>query len=76
MIVAHLDDQARLDRLPFARAFGAPAARSAGRLAGEAGAASDRLEAVREIRLVLGRERRGEADMVELAVGAVETDQQ
>ena len=36
MIVAHLDHELRLHRLPFAAALGAPAARSARRFAGEA----------------------------------------
>ena len=37
MIVADLDHELRLERLPFRRTLGRPAARSAGRVAGEAG---------------------------------------
>src|SRR6478609_12128774 len=36
VVVFDFDDQFRSERFPFAGAFGAPAARAAGRLAGEA----------------------------------------
>src|SRR5215510_12030326 len=44
MIVAHLDNEIRLYRLPFAAAFGAPPARTAGRFAGESGRRYQRFE--------------------------------
>lgn len=37
MIVGDFDNDFRIDRFPFAAAFGTPAARTAGRVAGETG---------------------------------------
>ena len=47
VVVADLDHELRLQRLPFAGALGAPAARAARRVAGEAGRRAQRLELAR-----------------------------
>src|SRR5687767_11513553 len=48
MIVAHFDDKVGPQRLPFGGAFGAPAARRAGRVAGEAGWLDESFEPLRQ----------------------------
>jgi len=53
MVKANLDDQFRSDRFPFAATLGAPAARAARRLAGEAGSAAQVFELFRQHRPLL-----------------------
>src|SRR5690606_13989563 len=76
VVVAHLDDQRRPQRLPVGAARRAPAARAAGRVAGEAGRLDQRLQAARQRGPLAGRDGRGEADVVEAAAVVVETEQQ
>ena len=47
LVVEHLDDELGLERLPFGRALGRPAARAARRVAGEARRLDQRLELLR-----------------------------
>src|SRR3984885_12334121 len=76
VVVPDLDDQLRPQRLPFAAALRAPAARPARRLAAETRRPlqSANLSGQRWP-LVIG-DRRGEADMVQQALRVVETEQQ
>ena len=54
MVVADLDDELRLERLPFGRALGRPAARAARRVAGEAGRRDQLFQLRGQRRLFLG----------------------
>lgn len=76
MVETNLDDQFRLHRLPFSAALRAPAAQAARCLAGEAQPTSQRLELRRERRAVFIGDGRCEADMIELPLIVVETEQQ
>src|SRR3954453_5571074 len=80
VVVFDFDDQLRAERFPFAGAFGAPAARAARRLAGEAAALARRLAELfdlrRELLALAGGEGRAEPDVVEEAVFVVEAEQQ
>src|SRR6185437_9442319 len=76
MIVADLDHELRLERLPLRRALGRPAARAAGLVAGEAGRADQLFELLGQRFLLAALHRRGEADMVEQARVVVEPKQQ
>src|SRR5690349_5482828 len=76
MVVADLDNELGPKRLPVSRAFGAPAARTARCIAGEAGRLDQTLEKPGELGPLGTRNGRGEADMVELALLVVETKQQ
>src|SRR5262249_696516 len=76
MIVAHFDDDLWFDRFPLAAALGAPAARAPRRLAGETRRFHERLEFLGQRRALCVRNGRGEADMVELALVVVETEQE
>src|SRR5688572_10573836 len=76
VVVADFDDELGVERLPFGAALRAPAARAAGRVAGEAGRLDELLEPLRERGLVLGADRRAEADVVEQAPVVVEPEQQ
>src|ERR1043166_1610375 len=75
MVVAHFGDQLGPQRLPFAGPLGAPAARPAGRIAGEARRRDQLLQLSGQRLLVLGRDRRGEADMIEPALLVIEAEQ-
>ena len=76
MVVSDLDDQLRPQRLPFAAALRAPAARAARRLTRETwrGLQSAQLSG-QGFPLVIG-DRRGEADVIQQALRVVETEQQ
>src|SRR6185295_5742681 len=76
MVVADLDHELGLERLPYRRAFGRPAARTTGRVAGEALRRRELLQPRGERGLVLRRNIGGEADVVEQAVVVVEAEQQ
>ena len=52
IVVAHFNHQLRSERFPFGAAFGAPAAGTAGRLAGKARSARDRVQFVRQLRAI------------------------
>src|SRR5687767_8382326 len=76
VIVAHLDDQLRRQRLPLGRPRRAPATRTARRLTGEARRLHEFLEALRD-RLLLGvRDVRREADVVQQPRAVVQPEQQ
>src|SRR5262245_12685289 len=68
MVVADLDHERWLQRLPFRRSLGRPAARSTRRAAGEAGLADQLLPLLCERRLVLVRDVRCETNMVQQAL--------
>src|SRR6476620_2368650 len=76
LVVAHLDHELRLQRLPLFGAFGAPAAWSSRRLAGKARRRDAGLELRGQRRAVLVGDGCGEADMIELAGIVVEPEQQ
>src|SRR5258705_7772819 len=76
MIEADLDHKLGLQRLPFARALGRPAAWPARRVAGEAGRRDEVLELGGQRRLLLPWDARGEADMMQQAVIVIEPEQQ
>src|SRR5262245_6483747 len=76
MVVADLDHELGLQRLPFARPFGRPAARAAGCISRETRRCDQPLELLGERRLVLALDRRGEADMVKETFAVVEPEQQ
>src|SRR5687768_16117650 len=76
MIVAHLNDQFRLQRLPLRRALGGPAARTSRRVARESDASAQGFEFLRKCGAVHSREGRGEADMIELALRIVDAKQE
>src|SRR4029077_8863264 len=61
MVVADLDHELRLERLPLAGALGRPAARTARRVAGESRRRDQNLQFFGERRLVLALDRGGEA---------------
>jgi hypothetical protein len=72
VVVAHLDDQPRGERLPLARALGAPAAGPARRAAGETGIPFQRDHDVGDLLAIRNRETRREANMVEQSFVVVE----
>src|SRR4051812_10683399 len=76
MIVADLDDKLRVERLPLRRACGRPPAWSTGRIAGEARRSDQLLQLLGQLRFVLARDRRREADVIELAIVVIESEQQ
>src|SRR3954471_6641962 len=76
MIVADLHHMLRLERLPLRRTLGRPATRPARRLAGEAWRRDIALELLGQLRLVVARDVRREADVIELAAVVVEAEQQ
>src|SRR5215472_11409341 len=76
MVIAHFDNELGAKRLPFAGALGAPAARTARSAAGEAGWRDELLQAARQRRLFLGRQRCREAGVVEEALLVIEAEQQ
>src|SRR3954468_11109945 len=65
VIEADLDHQLRTQRLPLAAAFGTPAARTAGRLAGKSGRLAQRFQPLGQCAAVVIGDGRGEADMIE-----------
>ena len=75
MVKAHFNDQFRSKRFPGSTSFRAPAARSSGCIAGETGRFSKSFQTARQLRTGVIRNRRGKADMVELALKAVEAEQ-
>ena len=74
MIVGHLDDDFRIDRFPFARAFGAPTARTAGRVAGKSRRFPERFELFRQCRALARFECRSKPDVMELAVITIKAE--
>src|SRR4051794_37622301 len=76
MVVAALDHELRPERLPLARAFRRPAARTAGRIAGEAGWGDQLFQFLGQRRLVITRDGRGEADMMQETLTVIEPKQQ
>jgi len=76
VIVLHLDDQPGPQWLPLTATLGRPAAGTARRIAGEAGAAAQPLELARQRRPVGIGYRRREADMIEQALIVIEAEQQ
>jgi hypothetical protein len=76
VVVAHLDDQPRGERLPLAGALGAPAAGPARRAAGEARRRDQRLEPGQQRLPGGGGEAGGEAHVVEQPVAVVEPEEQ
>src|SRR3546814_3858607 len=76
LVVGHFDDELRLQRLPLAASLGAPAAGAAGRTAREAGRRDQRLASLRQLRPIGAGSGGGDADMVELALGIIKTQEQ
>src|SRR5262245_8061538 len=76
LVVLDLGDQAGLQRLPLAAALGRPAARPTGGVAAGSRAALPTLEFGDQRRALVVAEARGEADMVELALGIEQAEQQ
>ena len=71
VVVAHLGDQPRGERLPLPRALGAPAAGPARRVTGEARPAFERFELLRQRRTNRIGDARREPDMMKQAVIAI-----
>src|ERR1700722_906470 len=76
VVVAHLDHKLRLERLPFARALGRPAARTARRVAGETRRRDQSFQLLGQRRLVLALDARTEADVMQQALPVVQPEQQ
>src|SRR4029077_16363923 len=76
MVVANLDHELRLERLPLAGALRRPAARTTRRVAGESRGRDQNLQFFGERRLVLALDRGGEADVMQQPVLIVEAKQQ
>src|SRR5687768_5392388 len=72
MVVADLDHESGLERLPFPRAFGGPAARSTRRVAGETRRRDQLYELFRQRLLLRRLDGRREADMVQQAFIVIE----
>src|SRR5690242_18884721 len=68
VVVSHLHDQLRRERIPFPAPLRAPAARSARRSAGEPGGLDQSLEALGELRLLALRHVGGETHVVQHAL--------
>ena len=76
MVIPHFDDELGAQRLPLAGALGAPAARSTGGTASEAGRRDKVFEAAGQFGLVARRQGCGEADMVQQAGIVIEAEEQ
>ena len=76
VVVADFDHESRGERLPLPGALAGPAAGTAGGAAGEAGRLDEGPHLAEEGRAVRGREPRGEAHVVEQALGIVEPQQE
>ena len=76
VVVAHLDDNLRLHRLPFAGALGAPAARPARRLPCKTWRRDQRFERLSQSVALGIADGCGEADMIKLAIRVIEAEQQ
>src|SRR6058998_817836 len=72
LVVADLDDQRGLQRLPLAGSLGVPAARPARGASGEARRLDQSFEVLRQSGTFSGRNPRGETDVVEQALIVVE----
>ena len=76
MVEPHFHHQFRTQWLPLAAALRAPAARTTRRVAGEARRLAQRLQTLGQRSTFTIGDRRCEADVVELAVLVIETEQQ
>ena len=76
MVVPNFGDQPRCKRLPFAAALGAPATRTARRVAGEARRLDQPFQVAGDGRAIRRAEARAEAYVVEQAFVVVEPEQQ
>ena len=76
MIKTDLYDEHRLERLPFTRARGGPAAGPARRVAGETGRRDQAFQLSREFRLFRPLDGRGETEVIEAALVIVQPEQQ
>ena len=76
VVVAHLDDQRRSERLPFPRALAAPPTGPAGRVAGEAGGLDQRADLVEQGLAGGGGKPGCEAHVVEEPLLIVEAEEQ
>src|SRR5690348_4906571 len=76
VIVLHLDDELRRERLPLARPLGAPPAGPTGRLAGEAGRLDQLLELLRDRRLLVVGDVAREAHVMQQAAFIIEAEQE
>src|ERR1700733_504637 len=76
MIVADFDYKLRSQRFPFARTLGRPAAWATRRVAGEAGWPNQWFQLFGQRRLILVLDRRSEADVMQEALGIVESKQE
>src|SRR5690348_2136444 len=76
VVVAYLAHERGAHGYPFARSFGAPSTRAAGRTPREPGAPLQRLDDLRQLP-ALGRGETGsKSDVIQLALIAIETEQQ
>src|SRR3569832_2324234 len=64
MVIGHFDDELGFQRTPLRRSVRGPATWATGCVASEAGLGDERFEPLRQSRLVLTLDRRGETDMV------------
>src|SRR5262249_34880724 len=76
VVVADLDDEHGVERLPLSRPFRGPARRPSGGAPREAGRLHERLELLRQLGLLLGLEARAEADVVEDPFVVVEPEEE
>ena len=74
--ISHFDDQLRSYRLPSSRPLSVPAARPSWSVAIKAGAADKRFELAVSFGRSAAEMGRGGSDMVELALGIVEAEEQ
>ena len=75
LVVAHLDDEFRPERLPFASALGAPAARTSWGPPGKPGRLDKLFETAGQIRPVASRQGCGEADMIQPPLVVIEPEE-
>src|ERR1041384_7289743 len=75
VVVADFYHELRLQRLPFGRALGAPAARPRGSIAGEPRCPNERCQLLGQRGTLLSRDRGGKAYMIELALIVIEAQQ-
>ncbi len=75
VIVLHLDDELRRERLPFRRALCAPSAGPARRLSGKPRLPDELLQLGGELRALFRREARGEPDVMQQAFVIVQAQQ-
>src|SRR5947207_10154830 len=76
VIELNLSDELGIERLPFGRTLGAPAARTSGSISGEARRLHHLLELFGQVATLFAVDRRCEADMIEQSFIVIQAQQQ